>query len=92
MKKKQNQNQFVKTPTQLIKLIQQKHYNYALVLGGGLVYSRKTINYNNKTKKFIILNHIDDSYQKLTKTQLLDSKHTNIGKAMPLNSLIAIIE
>lgn len=90
--KKKTKNEFVTTTNQLLNLIEKNHYNYAVLLAGGLIYSRKTIHYNKKTNKFIVINHVDESIQKLTETELLDDQYTNIGKAMPLNSLIAIIK
>ena len=91
-KMKKTNNQFVKDIKHLKELIKQKHTEFALILMGGGAYSRKTINYSNKTKKFRIINHIDDSKQSLTKKQLMDEDYTLIGKAIPLRSLIAIIE
>ncbi len=90
MKKKSN-NQFVKTIPQLIELSEQGHNDFALVLGGGMCYSKKTIKYNPKTEKFTITNHIDNSKQRLTEKQLMDDKLTLIGKALSKKSLIAII-
>lgn len=93
MKKQKTKNQFVKNIDQLIELTEKGHHDYAIVLAGGLgLYSRKTIKYNKKTKKFSIYNHIDDSKMSLTHKELMDETITNIGKAMPLNSLIAIID
>lgn len=89
---KKTKNQFVTSIEQLIKLIKKDNYNYAVVLGGGGIYSRKDIDYNEKTKKFKIINHIDETKQNLTKKQLMNPDYTLIGKAMSLNSLIAIIE
>ena len=68
---------------------------YAISLAGGLgVYSRKTIMYkpHQGLYKFFITNHIDGTKQKLNDVELFDPQLTNIGKAIPLNSLIAIID
>ena len=89
---KKHHNQFVRNIKHLIELINQKNTEYHILLMGGPVYSRKTIKYNPKTEKFTIINHIDDSKQILTHKQLLDEKCTLIGKAIPLNSLVAIIK
>ena len=89
---KKTKNQFVTSLAHLRKLIKQGHTEYALVLGGGGIFSRKDINYSEKTKKFTIYNHIDDSKNVLTEKQVLSGKVTNIGKAIPLNCLIAIID
>ena len=90
--KKKTKNKFVKDLNHLIQLIEQKHNDYALVLGGGGLFSRKTITYNPKSKKFKVFNHIDDTEQILTENQIIDKKYSNIGRAIPLRSLIAIIE
>ena len=92
MKKPKTKNQFVKSLDQLKELIKLGHTEYALVLGGGGMFSRKDINYNEKTKKFKILNHIDDSKMILTEKEIMDRNITLIGAAMPLNSLIALID
>jgi len=89
---KKTKNQFVPNISVLKALIKEGHNNYALILGGGIAHSKKTIMYNEKTKRFIIWNHIDETDQSLTAKQLMDPQITNIGKAMPLNSLICIIK
>ena len=61
-----------------------------MLLNGG-VFSRKTIKYNTKTKKYAVINHIDDSKQFLTEKEIMNKKITLIGKAMFLRSLIALI-
>ena len=91
MPKKKTNNQFVTSPEQLKELIAEGHTEYTLVLGGGVAHSRKEINYNKKTKKFKIINYIDDSHQTLSEAQLMNRDYTHIGEAMPLNSLICII-
>ena len=93
-KTKKTKNQFVTDLNHLLQLIKQKHNDYALVLGGGTlgIFSRKTITYNPKKEEFKVYNHIDDTEQVLTKTQIMDKKYSNIGRAIPLRSLIAIIE
>lgn len=93
MKKKTN-NQFVENLDHLISLIKQKHNDYALVLNGnkGNIFSRKTIKYNPKTKTFKVFNHIDETEQILTEKEIINKKYSNIGRAIPLRSLIAIIE
>ena len=86
-------NQFVTSLTHLAELIKQGHTDYAIVLAGGIgIFSRKTIKYSERTKRFNIINHIDESKQNLSAQQLLNEKYTLIGKAIPLNCLIAIIE
>ena len=90
--KRKNHNQFIRCPEQIEDLSLQGHYDYALLLSGGLVISRKHIQYLPKTKKFNIINHIDNTKQLLTKAQLMNPKITNIGKAMAKRALIAAID
>ena len=92
MKKPKTNNQFVKSLDRLMELIALGHTEYALVLGGGGMFSRKEITYNKKSKKFKIYNHIDNSKQTLTAKEIMDDSITHIGKAMPLNCLIALID
>ena len=97
LKRATSHNQFVLNLKQLDKLISQGHKEYALVLAGGLgVYSRKTITKSkfpvNMKHKYTIINHIDDTTQHLSAEELMNHRITNIGKAMPLKCLIAIIE
>lgn len=92
-KQKKTKNQFVRDLDHLIELCSLGHLDYAISLAGGLgIFSQKTIVYNKRLKKFSIINHIDNTKQFLTEQQIMDDKITNIGKAMPMNSLIAIIE
>jgi hypothetical protein len=83
--KQQNHNQFVRCVEQIQDLTIQKHYDYALLLNGG-VWSRKTIKYS--APLYHIKNHIDNSKQILTKTLFLRSL---MGQAMKKRSLIALI-
>lgn len=86
-------NKFVTNINNLIELIKEGHIHYAIVLDSGLgIYSRKTIDYNKKTKRFVVINHIDNSTQILTKKQIMNPNYTNISKAIPLNCLICVIE
>ena len=87
-----NHNQFVRSIEQLIDLTRQNHHEYAMILGGAGLYSRKFIDYNPKTKIFKITNCIDNTKQKLTHKQLLNTQYTLIGAAMPARSLIALID
>jgi len=91
MKKTKSKNQIVQNINHLIELCGKGHQDYRLLLNGG-AYSRKTIKYSPKTKKFSITNHIDESKQKLTISEIVTGKETNIGKGILLSSLIAIID
>jgi uncharacterized protein YaaR (DUF327 family) len=58
------------------------------MLGGGTIFSRKDIQYDQKSKKYRIINWIDDTEQNLTEKQLMSKNLTNIGEALNKNSLI----
>lgn len=83
-----NHNQFVRCPENIQDLSGQKLNSYAVMLNGGM-YSRKTIRYIKKTKRYSIVNHIDESRESLTERELMRS---NIGRAMKQRGLIAIID
>lgn len=59
---------------------------FAIMLGRGLIFSRKTIVWDNET--FLILNHIDDSGQELTEKELKDPKNSNIYEAIKKRALL----
>jgi hypothetical protein len=59
--------------------------DFAIVLGGGGMFSRKEIALSETTtgrERFHILNCIDDTMQWLSAKQLMDGKHGNIAEAM----------
>jgi copper homeostasis protein CutC len=86
-------NKFVLNIEHLKELIKAGHTNYAIILGGGIgLYSRKTIKYNEKSKKFSIINHIDESRQSLDEEQIRDREYTMIAVAIPKKCLVAIID
>ena len=58
-----------------------------ILLNGGL-RSSKHIRFHPDDNSFYVLNLIDDSEQKLTEAQILDSAYTNIGEAMKKGALI----
>jgi hypothetical protein len=70
----------------LIQKTKDKDGEFNMMLKGRL-YSKKTISYNPRTKKFKVINHIDNSKQYLTKEQLMDKSYTNIGYALTHNAL-----
>ena len=84
-----NHNQFVRCVENIQDLSGQEKYEYAVVLGGGLMYSKKDIEYNKKTKKYRVFNYIDETKETLTEKELLKS---HIGEAMKKRSLIALID
>ena len=90
-KRIQNKNglSFVKNIRDLKNLIKDGYYEYRIALGGtaGAMYSRKTITLTT-TKKFHIINHIDDTTQVLTQKQLFLASFTYIGKGLRNNCLI----
>lgn len=54
--------------------------DYKMFLGSGIVFSRKTICYQNG--RFRIINHIDGSRQSLTEAKMMDKNVTNIGASI----------
>lgn len=68
----------IKNTRQLRRVIANGQHEFRLCLEGGLV-SRKTI-FANRSGRFRIVNHIDESVQTLSRRQLYT--HSNIGKAM----------
>lgn len=78
----------IKTVDELKKKILKGNCDYFIVLAGGLVRSSKHITYDPKTKRFSVLNLIDDTRQSFTEKTILDKTKTNIGEAMIKNSFI----
>lgn len=54
--------------------------DYKMFLGGGIVFSRKAIRYQNG--RFQIINHIDGSRQFLTEAEMMGENVTNIGASI----------
>jgi hypothetical protein len=69
----------------LRQAIAQGHHDFRLCLRGG-VFSRKTISVC-ADGRFQVVNHIDDTEQKLTGRQLYTQ--SNIGSGMRLQALLA---
>jgi len=84
-----NHNQFVRCVENIQDLSGQKLYNYAMILGGGGMFSKKTIKYDTVSKLYKIRHGIDNSKEEMTETEL---KKSLMGKAMRNRSLIAIID
>ncbi len=61
--------------------------DFAVVLGGGVAFSRKTI-YRKHRGRYHVMHHIDDTEQHMTVKELLKS---NIGVAMKKGALDLIV-
>jgi len=79
--------QKIKNVKALRKSIADGQREFRLLLGDGYIYSRKTVS-PCADGRFKIVNHIDDSVQRLTGRQLYT--RSNIGKAMRLGSFLAV--
>ncbi|MDD5457850.1 MAG: hypothetical protein PHF37_00430 [Phycisphaerae bacterium] len=79
-------NRRITTIRQLKKLAQNGLDCF--ILFHGCLKSSKHIRYQPDSNTFYVLNLIDDSEQELTESQILDSKHSNIGEAMKKGALI----
>lgn len=78
-----NHNQFIRCLENIQDLSGQKKYNYVLILGGGIIHSKKKIKYDTKTKMYSINGY------KVSDKQFMRELE---GKAMALRCLIAIID
>lgn len=87
--KNKNHNQFIRCIENIQDLSAQKKYNYALVLGGGGIFSRKTIKYIPKTGLYYLKHHVDGAHFTITEKEF---KRTLCAKAMKKRCLIAIID
>lgn len=75
--------QKIETIAQLNKILKDGHFHeFQMLLADGAAFSRKSMLYIPKQKKYRIQNHIDDSWQKLTARQLMNEEYTNIGISM----------
>ena len=63
------------------------HSTFAILLAGGLAYSRKTIK-RGTSGRWVIKNHIDDTRQTLTDEQLWTE--SNIGVAIERGALVQL--
>lgn len=86
-KSKKNNLRIVKNLADFKKLLEEKYYEFRIILSGGIVYSKKEIFFNKITKKYHILNCIDGSQQKLDEQELMSKNHSNIGEAINKHSL-----
>jgi len=65
----------------LIKSIKDGHTEYFIALAGNC-RSSKIVTFNEEAEVFDILNEIDDTFDTLTKEQMMDQNLTNIGDAI----------
>lgn len=78
--------QQVTTLADLRERTSQHHHDFAILLGSGSAYSRKTIHHRNG--HWAITNHIDETTQTLTDDELWTA--SNIGQALDQGALVAI--
>lgn len=76
----------IKSLRELKKLARNTEIECAIILNYG-VFSRKSISYLSKSKKFSVQNWIDDTSQVLTEKQIMDKRITNIGYAISKGAL-----
>ena len=86
MTKQKNNDRRIRTIKQL-KERAKNGLECFILLNGGL-RSSKFVRYDPEDNSFYVFNYIDDTEQKLTESQLLDSEYTNIGQAMEKGALI----
>jgi hypothetical protein len=87
MVKQKTKDKRIRTIEQLKELTKKGGLECYILLNGGL-RSSKYITYHSEENSFYVYNYIDDSEQKLTEAQILDSAYTNIGEAMKKGALI----
>jgi len=80
--------QRIKNVKELRQSLEKGQREFRVLLGGGIIYSRKTIS-PLPDGRFRILNHIDNSIQKLTGRQLYARSITVIGEAMQKGAFLA---
>lgn len=79
----------IKTLAGLDLAIKRGHHEFAIVLSGGAVISRKVIHFF-KNGKYAIENCVDDTNQKLTVEQIMNRGYSNIGHAMKEGAFIQL--
>ena len=88
MAKPETKDRRIRTIEQLKELAMDEDGLDCFILLNGSLRSSKHIRYYPDDNSFFVLNLIDDSEQKLTESQILDSACTNIGEAMSKGALI----
>jgi len=78
----------VKSIKEIKQIANTNSQEFCLMLGGGLMYSRKTIYWDSEEKIFYVTNHIDESEQMLTPRQINSARYTNIGEAIKKRALL----
>ena len=86
MAKKGTKDRRIRTVEQLKELAKNGLECFVLLNGG--LRSSKFIDYDVNDNSFYVFNYIDDSEQKLTESQILDSEYTNVGEALEKGALI----
>ena len=82
------QDKRVKTIEQLKELAKAMGGLDCYILLNGGLRSSKFIRYYPEDSSFYVLNYFDDSHQRLTEAQMLNSDCSNIGEAMEKGCLI----
>ena len=59
-----------------------------IALAGGVAFSRKSIEWDRESLRWHVVNHIDDTYQRLTDAGLWE--HSNIGTAIDRGALFVL--
>lgn len=72
--------------SELKELTSEHEREFKVLLNYGC-FSRKTVKYNPKTKKFRVHNHIDNTKEFLTETELINDI---IGQAIAANGMIIV--
>lgn len=90
--KTKNHNQFVRCVENIQDLSTQGMYEYAILLMGGGMFTRKIIKYNPKTGKYVYSESGFGNGTKHAYTLEQLKKETNVIKAMKNRALIAIID
>lgn len=73
----------IKTIPELNTALAQGYSDFAILLAGGSLISRKTISFTPITRKISVYNHIDDTSTPLTLT--------NIPEAMAKGAFVALL-
>jgi len=68
-------------------LADEQEHDFAIMLNGGIM-SRKGIRFAEG--RYCVYNYIDDTKQRLTEQQLMDSYATNIGKSIKLKGFFLV--
>lgn len=78
----------VTSTEQLKRMTQEGVHDFFILLNGG-ARSSKQVDYNPHDQRFYIENEIDGTRQRLSERNLLNERHTNIGKAITAGAFYA---